>query len=56
MVREVLASAVPAGSKPQQRRLRKLAVASVFIDQILEAARAGFVQLQPLTKTEALGV
>jgi transposase len=39
MVREALASAVPAGSKPQQRRLRKLASASAFIDQILEADR-----------------
>ena len=39
MVREALASAVPTGSKPQQRRLRKLASASAFIDQILEQDR-----------------
>ena len=35
MVREALNSAVPAGSKVQQRRLRKLAEASAFIDRIL---------------------
>lgn len=35
MVREALNSAVPGGSKPQQRRLRKLAEASAFIDRIL---------------------
>ncbi len=35
LVREALRSAVPAESKPQQRRLRKLEVASALIDQIL---------------------
>lgn len=35
LVREALRSAVPAESKPQQRRLRKLDVASALIDQIL---------------------
>ena len=35
MVREALSSAVPAESKPQQRRLRKLEAASAFIDRVL---------------------
>jgi transposase len=35
MVREALNSAVPAGSKPQQRRLRKLEAATACIDRIL---------------------
>jgi len=35
LVREALSSAVPAGSKPQQRRLRKLAAAAAFIDMVL---------------------
>lgn len=39
MVREALTSAVPAESKPQVRRLRKLAEASAFIDRILIADR-----------------
>lgn len=39
LVREALSSAVPSESKPQQRRLRKLAAASAFIDQILMADR-----------------
>jgi hypothetical protein len=32
---EALSSAVPAESKPQQRRLRKLEAVSAFIDQVL---------------------
>ena len=39
MVREALSSAVPAESKPQQRKLRKLEAASAFIDRILTADR-----------------
>ena len=39
MVREALTSAVPVESKPQVRRLRKLAEASAFIDRILIADR-----------------
>ena len=39
LVREALNDAVPTESKPQQRRLRKLAAASAFIDQILIADR-----------------
>ena len=39
MVREALSSAVPAESKPQQRRLRKLEAASAFIDRILTEDR-----------------
>jgi transposase len=35
MVREALSSAVPAGSKPQQRRLRKLEAVTACIDRIL---------------------
>jgi len=35
MVREALHSAVPADAKPQQRRLRKLEAASVYIERIL---------------------
>jgi transposase len=35
LVREALKSAVPVESKPQQRKLRKLATASAFIDKIL---------------------
>ena len=36
MVREALNSAVPAESKPQQRRLRRLEAASAFIDRIID--------------------
>ena len=39
MVREALSSAVPAESKPQQRRLRRLEAASAFIDRILNEDR-----------------
>ena len=39
MVREALSSAVPAESKPQQRRLRKLEAASAFIDRVLTEDR-----------------
>jgi transposase len=39
MVREALQSAVPSASKPQTRRLRKLAEASAFIDRILTEDR-----------------
>jgi len=35
MVREALNSAVPAERQTQQRRLRKLEAASVFIDRVL---------------------
>lgn len=37
MVREALRSAEPAAPKPQRRRLRKLALALDFIDQVLRA-------------------
>jgi hypothetical protein len=37
LVREALSSAVPAASKPQERRLRKLEAAAPFIDRILSA-------------------
>lgn len=37
LVREALSSAVPAASKPQERRLRKLEAAVPFIDRILSA-------------------
>ncbi len=39
MVREALNSAVPAGNKPQPRRLRKLEAASAFIDRVLKEDR-----------------
>ena len=39
MVREALSSAVPAESKPQQRRLRKLEATSGVIDRILTEDR-----------------
>jgi hypothetical protein len=39
LVREALSNAVPAPSKPQQRRLRKLEFASPFIDRILNEDR-----------------
>ena len=35
LVREALSSAVPAVSKPQERRLRKLEAAVPFIDRVL---------------------
>jgi hypothetical protein len=35
LVREALSSAVPAASKPQERRLRKLEAAAPFIDRVL---------------------
>jgi transposase len=37
LVREALSSAVPAASKPQERRLRKLEAAAPFIDRVLSA-------------------
>ncbi len=39
LVREALSSAVPAESRPQTRRLRKLEAASAFIDRILSEDR-----------------
>jgi hypothetical protein len=37
LVREALSIAVPAASKPRERRLRKLETAAPFIDRVLSA-------------------